>query len=79
MDLPEDNDTCILVLPLLRSFNDPPFEAIGGAVEYVRQMLELRGLVESFNGRLMQMTGLAIHASMPCGASVRGYIECLTT
>lgn len=31
-----------MVMPYLRSFDDPEFELIGEVVEFVRQMLEVR-------------------------------------
>jgi len=39
-DVPELDDTTILVIPLLRPFNDPRFESVGEAVEFFRQMFE---------------------------------------
>lgn len=38
---PNDDDVDILVLPLLRPFNNPRFESIGEAVEFFRQVFEV--------------------------------------
>ena len=32
-----------LVMPLLRRFDDPPFQTVGEAVEFFRQIFEVRG------------------------------------
>ncbi|KAJ2936004.1 hypothetical protein H1R20_g1089, partial [Candolleomyces eurysporus] len=36
---PNDDDTCILVIPLLRLFDDPPFETMGEALDFILQFL----------------------------------------
>ena len=38
---PDDHDVSIIVLPLLRQFNDPPFETVGEAVDFFRQIFEV--------------------------------------
>ncbi|KAH8111764.1 kinase-like domain-containing protein [Phellopilus nigrolimitatus] len=43
MFVEEDNQTVFIVMPLLRRFNDPEFEHVDEAVDFVRQALE--GLV----------------------------------
>lgn len=40
-----DPDFEFLVLPLLRPFDDPPFENVGQALDFVKQTLEARSLV----------------------------------
>jgi len=40
LDLPEDSQRCILVMPLLRAYNDPRFKSVGEAVEFFRQIFE---------------------------------------
>lgn len=37
---PEDSDIILLVMPLLRGYNNPPLQTIGEAVEYFRQVFE---------------------------------------
>ncbi|KAK0464242.1 uncharacterized protein EV420DRAFT_1724656 [Desarmillaria tabescens] len=37
---PGDEDVKILVMPLLRRFDDPPFDTIGEVVEFLRQIFE---------------------------------------
>ncbi|VDB87023.1 unnamed protein product [Peniophora sp. CBMAI 1063] len=39
-DAPDDPTRTIIVLPLLRRFDDPPFETVGEAVDCIRQLLE---------------------------------------
>ena len=39
--LPYDGDM-VLVMPLLRSFGDPRFQTVGEAVEFFRQVFEVR-------------------------------------
>ncbi len=41
LTLPEDSDIAILVLPLLRPFNNPEMETIGEATEFFRQLFEV--------------------------------------
>lgn len=36
-----DDDTMIMVMPLLRLYNDPSFDTIGEAVECFRQLFEV--------------------------------------
>ncbi|KAF9005494.1 hypothetical protein BDQ17DRAFT_1408252 [Cyathus striatus] len=40
LDLPDDNDYAILVMPFLLKFDQPPFICIGEIVEFLRQLLE---------------------------------------
>lgn len=42
LDVPDQEDTTIIVMPLLRQFNDPPFRTVGEAVEFFRQVFEVR-------------------------------------
>lgn len=42
LDVPDVPDEAILVLPMLRPFNDPPMETVGEAVEFFRQIFEAR-------------------------------------
>ncbi|KAK0221606.1 kinase-like domain-containing protein [Armillaria fumosa] len=40
LTLPGDEEVKILVMPLLRRFDDPPFDTIGEVVEFLRQIFE---------------------------------------
>lgn len=40
LELPEDPDKVIMVMPLLRRFNDPQFQTVGEVVEFFRQIFE---------------------------------------
>ncbi|KAH9922035.1 hypothetical protein B0H21DRAFT_177108 [Amylocystis lapponica] len=37
---PHDEDTVLLVLPLLREYNDPPLDTVGEAVEFLHQVFQ---------------------------------------
>ncbi len=41
LTLPGDEEVKILVMPLLRRFDDPPFDTIGEVVEFLRQIFEV--------------------------------------
>ncbi|KAI4520858.1 hypothetical protein K525DRAFT_285554 [Schizophyllum commune Loenen D] len=40
LEIPDDDDLRILVLPLLRKYDDPPFDTVGEVVDCLRQVLE---------------------------------------
>ncbi|OCH90194.1 hypothetical protein OBBRIDRAFT_826068 [Obba rivulosa] len=40
LDVPDDPDMKLLVMPLLRPYDDPPLETVGEAVEFFRQIFE---------------------------------------
>ncbi|KAH9944740.1 kinase-like domain-containing protein [Amylocystis lapponica] len=40
LQVPEDEDLVILVMPLLRGCDDPPFETAGEAVEFIHEMYQ---------------------------------------
>lgn len=42
LQVPNETDEAILVLPLLRPFNNPPFETIGEIVDFTLQVFEVR-------------------------------------
>jgi serine/threonine protein kinase len=42
VQLPDDKDTVILVMPLLKEFYFPWFETVGEVVEFIRQVFEVR-------------------------------------
>ena len=39
---PDDEDETVLVMPLLRRWNDPYFETVGEAVDMFGQLFEVR-------------------------------------
>ena len=41
LEVPGEPDTVLLVMPLLRSFDDPKFQTIGELVECLRQIFEV--------------------------------------
>ncbi|KAL1731257.1 hypothetical protein EV714DRAFT_271924 [Schizophyllum commune] len=41
LEVPDDEDTQIMVLPLLRRYNDPPFDTVGEVIDCLRQVLEV--------------------------------------
>ena len=42
LDVPDDEDLKLIVMPLLRRFFDPRFLTVGEAVEFFRQTIEVR-------------------------------------
>jgi len=40
LTVPDVKDRAILVMPLLRTYNDPPFQTFGEAVDFMRQLIE---------------------------------------
>lgn len=75
LSIPGDETSKIIVMPLLRLFDSPPFETVGEAIEAFRQLIEvcLRAIA-AVNAadmtRASLLAGDTIHASMPCGTSV---------
>jgi hypothetical protein len=41
LKVPDDDDMVIIVMPLLRYWDSPPFETVGEVVEFLRQLLEV--------------------------------------
>jgi hypothetical protein len=62
LQLPDDDDRIILVMPLLRDYFDPRFDTVGEVVEFFRQMFEVRETSICLRGILICLTGLAIHS-----------------
>ncbi len=44
LDIPNTQDEVILVMPLLREYDDPRIKSIGEAVEFFRQVFEVRSV-----------------------------------
>lgn len=44
LDAPDDESHQIIVAPLLRPYDDPPFETIGEVLDFVGQILEVNRL-----------------------------------
>ena len=62
--IPGDQNNVLFLMPLLRRFDDPPFETVGEAVEFFRQIFEVCAEVD-IPGHLIYLlpfTGLALHA-----------------
>jgi hypothetical protein len=45
LEVPDDDSVVILVMPLLRKFDDPPFRTLGEVITCVTQMFEVRLVV----------------------------------
>lgn len=41
LEIPDLQDEVIVVMPLLRPFNEPQFKSVGEAVEFFRQIFEV--------------------------------------
>ena len=55
--LPSDDDTALIVMPLLRLFYDPPFSRASEVIDAVRQFMQVRHILYD-----------AIHVLTPCSA-----------
>lgn len=42
LSIPDDPDNVLLVMPFLRTFDDPPFNTVGEVVDALKQVLEVR-------------------------------------
>ena|ERR1700729_2185120 len=42
--VPDVKVSAMLVMPLLRTYNDPPFQTFGEAVDFMRQLIEARNI-----------------------------------
>jgi hypothetical protein len=49
LQVPGEDDETILVLPLLRPFDNPPFETIGEIIDFTLQVFEVRSYHCSFD------------------------------
>lgn len=41
LPVPGDEDSSFIIMPLLREFDDPPFETVGEVIESLRQLTEV--------------------------------------
>jgi hypothetical protein len=71
LHLPEDSDRAILVMPLLRRYDDPPFENTNEVLELFQQVFEVTRLGRRLLPTLTSTTGSAIHAFTPCCSPAR--------
>lgn len=62
LDVLDDPDYQILVMPLLREHNNPPFTTSAEVVELLRQCIEVRPLQKLLASQLSQFLWLTIHA-----------------
>ena len=76
LKLPHSGEST-LVMPLLHRFDDPPFETVGEAVEFFRQIFEVCAEVD-IPGHLIYLlpfTGLALHARTSYRSWVRASLQ----
>lgn len=67
LDVPGEEHVHIIVMPLLRPFDDVVFETVGEAVEFFHQVLEVSIMTELFaSGGFNFTIGSAIYASVSC-------------
>lgn len=72
LDIPNSDNESILVMPLLREYDNPRLKSVGEAVDYFRQIFEVKMNSEyehSSHGFMMNL-GSAIHAPVSCRPSV---------
>jgi len=64
--VPDAENLDLLVMPLLRTFDDPPFDTFGETVEFFRQIFEASFYFDSRNvSQKCIYLGLAIYAPAP--------------
>ena len=69
--LDSEDDTMIMVMPLLRPYNDPSFDTIGEAVECFRQLFEVVLIYDCGRLHLETLPGTPVHAYASRCPSVR--------
>jgi hypothetical protein len=73
LKVPGEDDKVILVMPLLRDWDSPPFETVGEGVDFFQQLFEvctLETLYLQIVVNLPGLVGLAIYAQTACGSPV---------
>lgn len=76
LNIPDDDNHFIIVMPLLQDWAACPFDTIGESVEMFRQLFEVGPISRGSSQRLLRadsyLVGPQIHAQSWCGAQV-GY------
>lgn len=67
----EDTDEIIMVMPLLRSFYDPPFYTVGEVVDFLKQVFEVN------SGALLSYKHTMTESG--CVSELRVSISCMNT
>lgn len=49
----ENSDLVYIVMPLLRAFNDPPFFAVAEVIDFVDQLIQVRGCCVPYWARVL--------------------------
>jgi hypothetical protein len=62
LQVPDDDEKIILVMPLLREYCDPRFDTVGEVVEFFRQVFEVRNFVNVSESCFASPAGPAIHS-----------------
>jgi hypothetical protein len=63
LQLPEDPNIELIVTPLLRAHNDPPFDTVGEVVECLRQIFEVSSIKSECICFVQLCIGHTVHAS----------------
>src|ERR1700683_595337 len=69
LQVPDENDKILLVMPLLRSLDQPPFNTTDEAVGLFSQLFEAHKFLWP-PCLTIAPQGSSIHARSPCGASI---------
>ena len=64
--VPDVKDRVILVMPLLRPFEEPPFETIGEAIDFFQQVLEVNTTTTS----LLSLANIYLRALTSCTSTM---------
>jgi hypothetical protein len=62
LKIPDVKDGTIIVMPLLRQYNDPPLETFSEAIDFFRQIFEVRSILADLTILIMIWLGLAVYA-----------------
>jgi hypothetical protein len=66
LQLPDDDDQVIIVMPLLRKYGDPSFDTIGEIMEFFSQIFQVQNLCSTWVAFLMPFSlGITIYAQTP--------------
>lgn len=73
LDVPDEDNMALLVLPFLRSYNSPSFRTVGETIDFFTQIFEVTeiSLSVSVQDLLGMFTGFTVYAPMSCRPSVR--------
>jgi hypothetical protein len=73
LKVPGEDDKVILVMPLLRGWDEPAFETVGEGIDFFQQLFEVWGPTNTTPEVFVEFprsSGLAIHTPTTCCSPV---------